>query len=229
MAVVGESNYQDTLIAICGRHTRYGTDLELEARIELEPWNSYDPNAVVVKIEDRTVGYLPREQAARVGGQMREENLSGAACGARVRGGWRTNQYDTGHFGVYLAVPEWSWIDFGVGSTPPAKPVSSGTRKKVEQRPEAAETGPLRGHRIALIGTPRDGEIAQQLAAQGAHIMAGPGSSTTLFVVNERRPFSPGLIGSANYRKAEELMANGGRLRIVPLEEVWTLIAEAEE
>lgn len=228
MTVVGESNYQNALIAICGQHTRYGTDLELEARIELEPWNPHDPNAVVVKIEGHTVGYLPRDQAARVGGQMRDENLSGAACGARVRGGWRTNQYDTGHYGVYLAIPEWDWIDFGIGSTPPVKPAPSGTRNKVE-RPEAAETGPLKGHRIALIGAPRDGEIARQLAGQGAHIMAGPGSSTTLLVVNEKRPFSPGMIGSANYRKAEELIATRGRLQIVSLDEVWTMLAEAEE
>ena len=223
--VVGESNYQDALIAICGRHTRHSQYLEFDAVIELEPTNAHDPSAIVVKIEGHKVGYLPKEQAARVGAQMREEGLSAATCGARVRGGWRTNQYDTGHYGVYLAIPERGWIDFGIGSTPPAKPTPSRPIRKV-QRPEAAETGPLLGHWIALMGTRRDSEIAQQLAAAGAKIMAGPGKSTTLLVVVEDKPFSVRTMRSATYRKAEELIAEGAPLRIVSIDDVRAMMVQ---
>ncbi|HYO65152.1 MAG TPA: HIRAN domain-containing protein [Archangium sp.] len=224
MEVVGESNYQEALIAICGRHTRHSQHLEFDAVIEVEPTNAYDPNAIVVKIAGHKVGYLPREQAARISGQMREEGLSAATCGARVLGGWRTNQYDTGHYGVYLAIPKRGWIDFGIGSTPPAKPTPSRPTKRVE-RPEAAETGPLRGHWIALMGTQRDSKIAQELAAAGAKIMAGPGKSTTLLVIVDDKPFSIGTMSSATYRKAEELIAEGAPLRIVSIDEVRAMIA----
>lgn len=105
MEVVGESNYQDALIAICGKHTRLGYDGEHEAMLVLEPSNAYDPNAVMVTIEGRRVGYLPREQAKRVGSAMRSAGIERAICDARVQGGWRTNQYDEGHYGVRLAVP----------------------------------------------------------------------------------------------------------------------------
>ena len=120
MEVVGESNYQQALIAICGPHNRHGHYQEDLAVIELEPSNPHDANAVVVKMLGRVVGYLPREQAERVGSQMREEGLSIAACKARVQGGWRTNQYDEGHYGVQVAIPQRGWIDFGTGRSPPA-------------------------------------------------------------------------------------------------------------
>lgn len=105
MEVVGESNYQPALVSICGSHTREGHDGEYEAIIELEPSNRYDPNAVKVMIKGKTVGYLPREQAKRVGGQLDEAGSAAARCRARIRGGWRTNQYDEGDFGVRLGVP----------------------------------------------------------------------------------------------------------------------------
>lgn len=105
MEVVGESNYQDALIAICGKHTRTGYDGEHQATLALEPSNAYDPNAVMVMIDGHRVGYLAREQAKRVGGFMRDAGLDQVICDARVQGGWRTNQYDEGHYGVRLAVP----------------------------------------------------------------------------------------------------------------------------
>lgn len=105
MEAVGESNYQSALKSLCGAHTRDGYDVEFEAMIEREPTNAYDANAIMVLIKGKKVGYLPREQAERVGSQMASQGVTAVRCRARVRGGWRTNQYDEGNFGVRLAIP----------------------------------------------------------------------------------------------------------------------------
>jgi hypothetical protein len=112
MEAVGESNYQSALQAICGPHTRDGHDAEFEAIIEREPSNAYDSNAVMVLIKGKKVGYLPREQAERVAGQMASKDIMAARCRARIRGGWRTNQHDEGDFGVRLAIPNHGEIEF---------------------------------------------------------------------------------------------------------------------
>jgi len=110
--VVGESNYQDALIAICGKHTRAGYDGEHQATLALEPSNAYDSNAVMVMIDGRRVGYLSREQAIRIGGFMRAAGIDKATCDGRIQGGWRTNQYDEGHYGVRLAIPSRGEVEF---------------------------------------------------------------------------------------------------------------------
>jgi hypothetical protein len=53
------------------------------------------------------VGYIPREQAKRFKDQAEQAGLSGenVLVSALVAGGWRTNQYDEGAFGVKLAMP----------------------------------------------------------------------------------------------------------------------------
>lgn len=202
--VVGESNYQKTLSELCGAHTREGHDQEFAARIELDPNNPYDTNAVVVKIRNSVVGYLPRAEAKRIGSQMKDEGITNASCRARVRGGWRTNQYDEGNFGVRLSIPQIGWIDFGTGRKPPSAPSGKTKRQtSASQRPEPSETGPLVGEWVAIIGAPKDGQSAKELASKGARIMAGVGKSTTLLVVAQERPFTPGLVGSSQYRKAE--------------------------
>ena len=222
MQVVGESNYQDALIAICGRHTRHGYEGEHVALIEKEPSNQYDPNAIRVMIEGRMVGYLSREQAARVGEQMIAAGLARSACAARTRGGWRTNQHDEGHYGVTLSIPNQGWIDFGVGAEPPARERTSRTKKGT---PQPAETGPLRGHQIAIMGGGgRDGKLATELAAAGARIMAGVGKSTTFLVVAADKPFDFGIRRSASYCKAREMIEAGSALQILSESEVKALI-----
>lgn len=223
LQVVGESHYQDALIAICGRYGRTGVEHECRALIELEPANPYDTNAVAVRIEGRKVGYLAREQAARIAAQMREDGIASAECAARIRGGWRTNQHDEGDYGVYLGIPSYDWIDFGLGKTPPPKARRTYPRKEPVKRPAPASSGPLAGERIALQGTPPDGALARELASQGAHIMTRIGKSTTLLVVAQDRPFDPGTVRSATYRKAEEQIANGSTLRILSRSEVRQL------
>jgi hypothetical protein len=221
MEVVGESHYQQALISICGRHTRHGYTGVHSAIIMLEPSNPYDANAVVVKISNQVIGYLPRGQALRVGSQMREEGISTAFVKAKVQGGWRTNQYDEGSYGVRLAIPQLGWIDFGIGST---KPETSKSRAK-SNRPEPAQTGPLRGEWVAILGAPSDGELAKELAECGAHVMAGFGKSTSLLVVAEEQPFSWGLVTSSQFVAALKRKSEGGKpIRILSLSEARELM-----
>ncbi|PJI41134.1 MAG: hypothetical protein CTR54_11950 [Rhizobium sp.] len=105
MEVVGESNYQDALKRICGGFSRQGHDKVVEARLELEPTNPHDDNAVRITISGLTVGYLPRAQAERVASFMRSNGFNLLVCDALINGGWRTNQHDSGFFGVRLGVP----------------------------------------------------------------------------------------------------------------------------
>lgn len=227
MEVVGESHYQRALSSICGPHTRDGHDHECTAVIELEPSNPHDQNAMAVRIQNRIVGYLPRDQAARVATQMRDEGISSANCRARVRGGWRTNQYDEGNFGVRLSIPQTGWIDFGIGRAPPVKQARPKPKNAVKpQRPEPADNGPLLGERVTIIGAPSNGELAMNLAKHGAYIMAGFGKTTTMLVVVEDRPFTPGLLRSANYEKAKEQIDQGAPLRILSLSEIRQLLGE---
>lgn len=114
MEAVGESYYQEALQSICGPFTRDGHESVFLAIIQLEPTNPHDSNAVVIKIRNRIVGYLPRDQALRVGSQMRSKGISAATCNALIRGGWRTNQYDEGLYGVRLSIPKHGEIEFDV-------------------------------------------------------------------------------------------------------------------
>ncbi|RAZ83415.1 HIRAN domain-containing protein [Cereibacter johrii] len=222
LKAVGESYYADALEKICGRYTRYGTDLEVDAVLQREPDNPHDANAVAVLIDGLKVGHLPRDQAARVGYQMRSIGLTSARCAARIRGGWRTNQYDEGGYGVSLAVPEWGEIDFtvGVGKKPPSAP------RKPSDRPEAAPGGVLDGYSVAIHGEPSNGPVAHELAALGASIAAGPGKTTSFLVVVADRPFPEGLTRSRTYRKAEELVAAGAPIRIWSIGEMRRFVKD---
>ena len=109
---VGESNYQEALVAIAGRHKRDTQIVPVGAVIRREPNNPFDGNAVRVEIEGKLVGYIPREQANRVAYQMDSHSTSEATCDAQIRGGWRTNQFDEGMYGVKLGVPRRGQIEF---------------------------------------------------------------------------------------------------------------------
>lgn len=105
MEVVGESNHQDALHRICGGFSRQGHDKVVVARLELEPENPHDANAVRITISGLTVGYLPRAQAERLALFMRSNGFNILFCNALINGGWKTNQYDSGFFGVRLGLP----------------------------------------------------------------------------------------------------------------------------
>lgn len=229
MGVVGESSYQSELISVVGPYRSDGYDTEMWATIELEPTNPLDQNAVAVKINGRKVGYLERDQALRVGAQMREDGIDTSRCRARIRGGWQTSNLELGLFGVRLAIPAWGWIDFGVGRFPPVKAKKKPNTESGPKRAAIVENGPLSGENIALMGAKSTGEIAEELASLGARVMSGVGKTTTMLVVVEDRPFSPGAIGSASFRKANELSASGSDIRIVSLSEVRALAQRNKE
>lgn len=64
--VVGESTYVKEIRSLFGRDFNPdGTELTVTAQLIPEPHNRYDRNAVSVQIGGHTVGYLPREEAAR--------------------------------------------------------------------------------------------------------------------------------------------------------------------
>lgn len=106
-SAVGESYYQEAFIAICGRPTRSGYEIACEAHLIPERNNPHDANAVKVMINGRNVGHLCRDDAVRFREEMATAGRPGhgARCAAKIAGGWRTNQYDEGLFGVRLGVP----------------------------------------------------------------------------------------------------------------------------
>lgn len=109
---VGELRYQDTLIAIFGPYARVKQKYLSNALLELEPSNPHDSNAVMIKIKGQKVAYLARADAVRVGSSMRSAGHAAVLCEALVSGGWRTNQHDTGPYGVFLRIPKRGEIVF---------------------------------------------------------------------------------------------------------------------
>lgn len=103
--VVGESQYQDALLALAGGSRPYG-GVELDAVAELSP-DPVDTEKVAVLIQDVLVGYLRREDAVRLSGVIDEalENRGVVTCKALIRGGWDRGR-DVGRFGVVLFLPQ---------------------------------------------------------------------------------------------------------------------------
>lgn len=107
--VVGESAHQDELLALTGgRRTWSGAHRHLLARLEPEPDNPFDSEAVAVRIGDDLVGHLPRHAARRyrpiVERAMADAGV--ASCLAEIRGGWERGHGDVGRFGVVLMLPQ---------------------------------------------------------------------------------------------------------------------------
>ena len=218
---VGESHYQPMLNRICGGHNRKGHHFETDADLVREPNNPYDPNAVAVMIHGGTVAYLPKEQARRFSMQMDKEGVDRAACRAKIVGGWRTNQHDEGRFGLRLALPLDGWLDFDIGSqasidtSEEARSIS----RSDNNRPVAAENGPLKGQRVFVWGASVNSDEVTELAKLGAHVMASVGKTTTM-VVYVSDDLDEGMQSSAAYKKAQILIRTGVDLRILSLKEL---------
>jgi len=102
--VAGESHYQEALQALTGTDGRAELRLEVEAVLATEPANPHDPNAVMVQIDDRLVGYLPRSSAVDYAPLIAAVEARGrsAAYEAMIaaRGG------ETSALGVFLRPPK---------------------------------------------------------------------------------------------------------------------------
>lgn len=109
--VVGESNYQGTLLQLAGGRTVDGPiNREHIAWLVPEPTNKYDPNAIAVMIAGSVVGYLSKADAPRY-----QSILARAVAVDRVpaahavlTGGWDRGAGDRGSIGVvlYLGSPD---------------------------------------------------------------------------------------------------------------------------
>jgi hypothetical protein len=90
-SVAGESHHFRDLARLAGP-APIG-ERELAASLQREPGNRHDPNAVKVVIEDRHVGYLPREDAPayQAALQLIEQKGRIATCKARL---WWSREYN---------------------------------------------------------------------------------------------------------------------------------------
>lgn len=105
--IVGESNYQNSLEAICGGKKEKSAKHRTEAELHLEDSNPYDNMAVRVEIEGKTVGYFSRNAARSYRDQLKMlgQDHSVCKCKAMIVGGWRKSKLDQGSFGVKLDLP----------------------------------------------------------------------------------------------------------------------------
>ncbi|RZF64098.1 transposase [Sphingomonas populi] len=86
--------------------------------------------------------------------------------------------------------------------------------------PKAAKDGPLKGERIAILGAPRDGPLARQLAEAGARVVSSVGLTTTMLVVSNDQPYGRFYHAAPAYRRAEELRREGSLLEILDEAEI---------
>jgi DNA polymerase III subunit epsilon len=86
--------------------------------------------------------------------------------------------------------------------------------------PKPAPFGALKGARIFILGAPRDGTLANWLAAAGARVVASVGTTTTMLVVSNGQPFGRFYSASPAHRRAEELRRAGSAIEIVMEDEI---------
>ncbi len=91
--------------------------------------------------------------------------------------------------------------------------------------PKPAPAGPLRGERIAILGAPRHGTLAQDLAQAGGGIVASVGRTTSILVVSNDQPYGRYYHASPAHRRAVELREAGSAIRIVTEDELRSRIA----
>lgn len=105
--IVGESNYQANLLKIAGDKEEKAKKVECIATIRREHGNIHDPFAVKVKIDDLTVGYLPKSENKKFLKQIKSLKLSEdvvLVVKAQIIGGWK-DRFSEGSFGVRLSLP----------------------------------------------------------------------------------------------------------------------------
>ena len=96
--VVGESRYQDALEDAAGGRTGNDVREEVDVVAEPEPENRADPEAVVIKVDGETVGYLPRGNTAAF-----HSKYSGPVeCRGLIVGGGKTDSGREKSFGIWI-------------------------------------------------------------------------------------------------------------------------------
>lgn len=139
--VVGESVYQDTLLALTGGRRRYGGVRQAcVAHLVPEPDNPVDSDAIAVRIGEHKVGYLSHADALRLGPAVDAalERWGRATCTGTIVGGWQREHGQVGHFGVRLRLT-------------PARPCPEDPAPS-EDPAASRSTGPANGSVIAMPG-----------------------------------------------------------------------------
>lgn len=103
LKVVGEQNYQDALWAavrqrVPGRTADRRLTCYVNSRLAAEPRNPFDPNAVRVTVGGSTVGYLTRQDAAR----LHETVARPLAVRAVISGAGPNDFGGYRHLGIFL-------------------------------------------------------------------------------------------------------------------------------
>ncbi|TXC71535.1 transposase [Sphingomonas ginsenosidivorax] len=87
--------------------------------------------------------------------------------------------------------------------------------------PKPAAQGPLKGERIAVLGEPRDGRLAQAIAAQGGRVVASVGLTTTILAIAGVAPYPVDIRYNAQFLKADGLRRAGHPIRILAEAELF--------
>ena len=110
---------------------------------------------------------------------------------------------------VVMRAMEHTGISLQGWLTPPGTP-------KVPPAPKPAPDGPLKGERIAILGERRDGDLAHEIASLGGRVVSSVGATTTVLAIAAFEPYGYDIRYHADYRRAEDAFARGGRIRILP-------------
>ena len=96
-------------------------------------------------------------------------------------------------------------------------------RRKPPPAPPAAESGPLKGERVAILGEARDGPVAQRIAAAGGRVVSVLGTTTTLIVIAGHDAARRDAQRSSPYYRAKAMQDGGHPVRIVEAEHALDL------
>lgn len=106
--IVGESFYQKELNRIVGPKTEESVEITKEAQLKRDLNNQHDKNAVAVRIDGLTVGYLNKHDAkdfCQLIKRNRFKDTDSFNVDALIVGGWKRKGSE-GSFGVKLNMPE---------------------------------------------------------------------------------------------------------------------------
>jgi len=106
--VVGESFHTDNILAVLAESSEAAQrqqEIFTFGELVNEPTNPHDPNAVMVFVKGKHVGYLNKKDANFVEAWVRQVNGTGYRFGVRVVVGWAGNR-NTAPIGVRLDIPQ---------------------------------------------------------------------------------------------------------------------------
>ena len=92
--------------------------------------------------------------------------------------------------------------------------LSTPKRGPVLPAAKPAPSGPLAGQRVAILGEPRHGALAQRIATLGGQVVAAVGKTTNILVVTADEPFGY-FRYEVQFRKARELQESGYSIKII--------------